>query len=147
MPIQLLTIVSILLLASPPKEDRVKKEMDQLQGGWKSEVTVVDGAKRWTSLQFDGDAVTWQNHIAQGRFNKASVVKFTYKLDLSEKPPKIDLTWAEFANKGKVDLGIYRLEGDKLTLCTSQIGKERPQAFEAKEGSGHTLLHLERAKP
>jgi uncharacterized protein (TIGR03067 family) len=62
----------------------------------------------------------------------------------STEPKGIDLTWAEGANKDKRQLGIYRFEADTLTICVGPIGKERPKAFESKEGSGSSLLQLKR---
>ena len=43
-------------------------------------------------------------------------------------------------------LGIYKLDGDRLTLAYHQ-GEPRPEKFESKPGSGVTLLVLEKKKP
>jgi len=145
---QLLAIAAMgIFLAGSASEDEKQTEMNKLQGAWKSEVSVVDGTKRWTSVTIDGTAWISENNVEQGGMGQTGVVKFTYKLNTSKKPRQIDLTWAEFANKGKVELAVYKLEGDKLTLCFSQMGKERPKGFEVKEGSGQSLLLLERVKP
>ena len=40
--------------------------------------------------------------------------------------------------------GIYKLEGDRLTICWNNIGSERPQTFDAPPGSEFTLTVLRR---
>ena len=49
---------------------------------------------------------------------------------------------------GKAMLGIYKLEGDRLTICIPDGDKsKRPGKFEAGKGSDHRLLVFERPKP
>jgi uncharacterized protein (TIGR03067 family) len=59
----------------------------------------------------------------------------------------MDLTTAEFANKGKIQLAVYQLDGDTLKICISPHDKERPKKLEAKEGSGQLMLTLTRVSP
>jgi uncharacterized protein (TIGR03067 family) len=147
MPKQLLAIAAVgILLAGTAKDDEKQKDMDKLQGKWQSAVSIVDGTQRWTSLKINGNVLVYESNRSKGNGGEASFVKFTCELDTSKTPKQIDLTWAEFANKGKIQFGIYKIEDDKLTLCTSQIGKERPKGFEVKEGSGQSLVVLERVK-
>lgn len=42
--------------------------------------------------------------------------------------------------------GIYKIEGDMLTSCVAEIGKERPKEFASTPGSGHTLRVFRRVK-
>jgi uncharacterized protein (TIGR03067 family) len=55
-------------------------------------------------------------------------------------PRGLDITEAE----GRKSLGIYRLEGDVLTICYTDPGKGRPTEFSNKE---QWLLVLKRKKP
>jgi uncharacterized protein (TIGR03067 family) len=48
---------------------------------------------------------------------------------------------------GKEIKGIYKLDGDTLTSCVAEVGKERPSEFASRPGSGHTLRVFERVKP
>jgi len=43
-------------------------------------------------------------------------------------------------------LGIYKFEGETLTICTADPGRERPKAFHTAEKDGMTLMQLRRAK-
>ena len=67
-------------------------------------------------------------------------------LDAKAKPAALDLKIAAGPDVGKVVKAIWKLEGDTLTVCTAEPGKERPKEFKGAEGTGHTLLVFQRAK-
>jgi uncharacterized protein (TIGR03067 family) len=70
----------------------------------------------------------------------ASVVR----LDGKGKPAAVDLKITAGADLDKVVKAVWKLEGDALTVCTAEPGKDRPREFKAAEGSGHTLLVFKR---
>ncbi|QEH38730.1 hypothetical protein OJF2_73360 [Aquisphaera giovannonii] len=47
-------------------------------------------------------------------------------------------------SKGKRVLGIYKQDGDELTLCMADPDKPRPTSFEAEPGSHQTLMVFRR---
>ncbi len=47
--------------------------------------------------------------------------------------------------KGKTAQSVYKLDGDKLTLCVSLPGKDRPKEFEQTEGEAF-LFKLKKEK-
>jgi uncharacterized protein (TIGR03067 family) len=64
-----------------------------------------------------------------------------YKLDPTSNPSQIDLCGGSYP-------GIYRLEGNRLTIClTMKTGGPRPNDFTCKPGSGKLLWTLVRKKP
>jgi uncharacterized protein (TIGR03067 family) len=71
----------------------------------------------------------------------------TFKVDLAQKPKKIDVTFTDGPEKGKTAQGIYELEGDTYKVCIALAGKERPTTFASKPNSGHVLEVLQREKP
>ena len=64
----------------------------------------------------------------------------TYKVDPAKTPAQIDMIGTEGDLKGKAALGIYKLDGDSLTICYVMPGKERPNTFESQPQSGAFLV-------
>ena len=71
----------------------------------------------------------------------------TFTADAAKTPATIDLMPGSGQYEGKTLPGIYKLEGDTLTIAfTVPPGKDRPKAFESKAGSGVVLVVHKRAK-
>jgi uncharacterized protein (TIGR03067 family) len=135
------TIVLTLILsvlAAAPKEDASAKDLARMQGDWACDSFVRDGMK----LPDDDAQALFRTVKGNGYtvylFDKA-IGKGTLKIDATKSPRTIDFAPAGAAGKGGPVLGIYKLEGNTLTLCYAGAGTARPKAFAAKEGSGHTL--------
>ena len=73
----------------------------------------------------------------------------TFRIHPAPKPAAIDFEHTEGTLKGKAWKGIYRLDGDTLTVCDNapNLDKPRPTTLEAKAGSGYVLITFTRAKP
>ena len=71
----------------------------------------------------------------------------SYSVDGSRKPSRIDFVHSEGSLKGKSWKGIYRLDGDKLTICDNapDMAKPRPTQFSTKSGSGYICIVFRRA--
>ena len=50
-------------------------------------------------------------------------------------------------HRGKVSLGIYKLEGDRLHWSPGDPGDGRPASFPAPEDHAHLYLVLQKNKP
>jgi uncharacterized protein (TIGR03067 family) len=105
------------------------------QGTWATDGDGIDA--KWT---FDGEKL------------KATVNGTDYsckvKIDTEAKPnPTMDLTIEEGPEetKGKVSKVIYKLDGEKLTLCVSVPGKDRPKEFAQVEDESY-LFALKKQK-
>jgi len=70
----------------------------------------------------------------------------TYKIDGAKTPAQIDMIGTEGDLKGKVALGILKLDGETLMMCYVMPGKERPIAFESLPESGVFLVVWKRAQ-
>jgi uncharacterized protein (TIGR03067 family) len=139
----------VMLAGVNPQEDAVKKEVGKLLGTWTSEVINLDDEKRWTELKITEKGISWEGSSLKlgAPFGRTGVVRYTYRLKPDQQPQEIELTWMEFSNKGKVQLGIYRLDGDTLKICVSQIGNKRPKEFKSREEPRQSLLTLKRVRP
>ena len=139
--------LSIALVADAPKRDPVDKaSLAKLQGKW-----------QLARVEFAGKSAPAKDLIAQtveiiGNRTTArdgDDIKDETEivaLDAKSKPTAIDLKVIKGDDKDKTLAGIWKLDGDKLTVCVPEAGKPRPKAFEAKEGTGHTLLVFEKMK-
>jgi len=102
----------------------------------------------WTSAG-EGIDATW---TFEGEKVKATVAGMDYtckaKLDANAKPHRtIDLAIEEGPEeaKGKTSKGLYKLDGEKLTLCVSAPGKDRPKEFAQVEDEAY-LFELKKQK-
>jgi uncharacterized protein (TIGR03067 family) len=71
--------------------------------------------------------------------NKAG--ETTFKIDPSKNPKTIDFTY----KSGSVSHGIYKVEGDTLTLCRATGKAERPTEFKIRDNAD-VLVVWKRAK-
>jgi uncharacterized protein (TIGR03067 family) len=128
-------LAAILLVGDGPKADQLRS----LEGTWAVERIEQKGKKFPTDLvtrvrlDIHGDMFTFIN--GQTEFS-SKVTAFAPFGD----PPAIDLT--REVDKQTVR-GIYRLEGDTLTICTAARG-DRPAAFETDPQSPNVLTVYKR---
>ena len=140
--------LGLLLAADAPTQDATKKDRDKLQGTWRV-VSVDDGDKKapadfWKrfSYTFQGDTVRFLGDNT----TPGADLTFTYTLDAAKKPKAIDLKIIKSGDKkdiGKTQLGIYRLDGDSLTICA---GDRRPTEFAANAKLHTAVVVLKREK-
>lgn len=135
--------------ADKPKDDASKKDLDKLKGTWTATKMEHDGddllGNRFKELKltFDGDKVSVKSDLA----DLDNFTKLTIKIDPSTKPKLIDFTVSIGSEKGTVFEGIYKLDGEELTICTKVAGKDRPSEFATKVGSDLALVVLKKDKP
>jgi uncharacterized protein (TIGR03067 family) len=134
----LLLAVVFLAGAADGAKDESAKDLEKMQGDWAADSLVrggfplpADDARAYFRTVKD-------DQYTVSRYSKV-VGKGTFKIDATKKPKTIDSQPADPTGKIKPVLGIYELDGDKLTICNAEPGKERPTEFTSKEGSGNSL--------
>lgn len=171
-----LFIIGLTAVGCKPNERRdaesaaEKAEMDALHGKWRIVSRQVDGEKEEsleTNLYYViGDGLI--KHVSKNKDGGEDVVQYQkVAVDLAKDPKQIDLTLvndkgeeiqAPTPKKGggkkkkkshltaRKEYGIYKIVGDKLTVCLSGDESKRPHEFAAPAESGMHLLVLERVK-
>lgn len=124
-------------------EDSIKSELKGFEGSWQLISAVKDG------VETPDDVVKKIRVVIKGN---AHTVYFGDDAIAKEIPFTIDpamnpKTTVDTLPDGKQIHGIYKLDGEMLTSCVAEIGKDRPSEFSAKLGTGHTLRVFKRIKP
>jgi uncharacterized protein (TIGR03067 family) len=129
-----------IVVAAPAPKESPKKDAQSILGDWVPVMVVVGGMKEdmpaglLFTLGKDGKVT-----MREGKDAKPEEINFT--LDPKHDPPHITLT--EPNMEDNTLLGIYKLDGDTLTVCLV-LGKDRPTVFASPPKSGFILITLKR---
>ena len=129
--------------AAPGLKNKVNKDdLKKLQGDW----TITS----WQQLgQNIGVAGTWSFKGRKYTLDQGggALEEGTIKLDQGKKPGAFDLDITAGNCGGKAQPGIYKIEGDTLTLCLAWPGMtNRPTEFSTSAANQWILITLKRAK-
>jgi uncharacterized protein (TIGR03067 family) len=132
----------VLPLAAPglkdtPNDQGLVGEWEMVRSaasGWVDEgkvqfIFTADG--KWTSIR---DGKQWD------------IAKTAYVLDPKAHPPTIDMIHTLGAGDSATFKGIYKLNGDALTICSANPGHPRPTTFEAPAKTTVKIMVLRRLK-
>jgi uncharacterized protein (TIGR03067 family) len=131
-----------------PQSDAVKEEMQKLQGTWQVSKSIApdgiaepDEANKNVVFEFKDDRMIYRE--------KNDEHANTYTLDSSKQPKWINIDPSQGADR--MAAGIYKLEGDELTLCVGPAARDgkpvpRPTEFKPNKENGQGLLVLKRVK-
>ena len=128
--------------AAEDKESAIKKARKEMEGTWQAVSYALDGKKaadedmRKIQLMIDLDGKF------KARREGKTFIAGTTTIDPTSKPATFDIVFSEGDAKGQTSRGIYKIEGETLTICRAAAGKDRPPEFASKPESGHTLLIL-----
>lgn len=114
----------------------------------------MEGTWTFRSLQTDGQTIpaamlTSSLLLLDGDRFRMESPEATYEgifiIDVEREPHWIDIDFVEGPESGNRCEGLFKLDGDQLTICLGLVGTGRPQRFESAPGGGHALEVLVRA--
>lgn len=123
------------------RDDQAADDLVRFQGSWTIIESKVNGqADDVEKIRISYD-ITEDHFVTKGPNGKdVPFASFLFVIDLQKNPKQIDWGGKRDAPNGH---GIYKLEGDKLTVVIGPKGK-RPADFTCEAGSMRTLLVLKR---
>ncbi|HMF10699.1 MAG TPA: TIGR03067 domain-containing protein [Gemmataceae bacterium] len=134
--------VGFLLGADETKKDDKDKDGKKLEGTW-IVVSMEHGGKKAPDEAAKGVTLIF---AADGKVSVKTPdkeIKGSYKLGAGKKAKEITLE----ATAEKTLYGIYKIDGDSLTICAVDTSAdERPTEFATKDGSEARLVVLKREK-
>lgn len=143
--------VVLCLLASGRSADD-KEEYKAFQGTWTVEKFFIGGKEQGkgdtstATFQFSADMAKM---ITVEKDGESSAVEFKHELRPSKKPADKPSEINLFANSPVSNLvlkGIYKLDGDDLTICVVAGTMDRPTELKTQKDDGAILFVLKRKK-
>jgi len=144
MVLKILTVVAagLLIAADDTKKEDKDQDAKNIIGSW-TVVSMERNGEKASDEEAKGIAVAFAKEGKVTVKMPDKEVTGTYKLDATKKLKEITLE----ADGEKSLYGIYKLDGDNLTICVIDTSAdERPTEFSTKEGSKARLVVLKREK-
>jgi uncharacterized protein (TIGR03067 family) len=131
----------LALIASAPGLKEPPGKPPGIEGEWTVESNLFGGKPddRFERIPIDKIVITADKWIVvRGKPSGGSDVV----VDPKQNPPHIDIG---VSGKGSLSRGIYKLDGDTLTVCCV-VGDDRPTKFESPPDSNVRMMTLKRLK-
>jgi uncharacterized protein (TIGR03067 family) len=110
----------------------------ELAGEWSMISGTLDGQPLDKNLVGSGRRVVEASEMTV-LFGPQVYSKAKFTVDRSKSPMAIDYYNTQGSNAGKMQPGIYELNGKTLRLCFAAPGRERPGDFASTPGDGRTF--------
>jgi len=142
-----LSLVAVWLAAAALADDQaVQDELKRHQGTWSVTSSIYDGQPASEEIIRSIKRIVTGDHVAWERDGKR-FAGTRISLEPAREPKTIDVIPEDGPNRGQRVLGIYKLEGDRLTIVMASPGQPRPKEFQAAKGSGCILRTFQRERP
>jgi uncharacterized protein (TIGR03067 family) len=130
---------ALFLTHRQTREEAARADLEQMQGKWQMIAMERNGKKLpdplvktyQRAVKGNEHRVTWVED------RQPNVLNTLMSLDPRQNPKAVDILLGNGQFKGKKRLGIYRIEGDRETVCLAQPGKPRPTTFDSSQGAIH----------
>jgi uncharacterized protein (TIGR03067 family) len=138
-------LVGLAVLVAAPAPKEAPKKDPGIVGEWIAEKMVAGGMEMplppggTATFIFAADGKLIVREGPKEKPDEAS-----YTVDTKKSPAEIDLIPPAKEKMGNMP-GIFKIEGDTLTLCFTFMG-ERPKSFESPAGATTMLMTLKRVK-
>jgi uncharacterized protein (TIGR03067 family) len=127
--------------------DDAKKEATKLKGKW-SAVSIKHAGQAAPDDFLKTFKCNFEEKTYNNVINEEVVEEGEYTIDDSKSPKTIDFEIKKGRDEGKKQIGIFKIDGDKLTMVVAEAGeKDRPTSFKIEEGASLIEAVLERVKP
>lgn len=145
--ISFLFVLAVTLPLGADDDDAVRKELKNLEGKWKA-VAMEAGGKSFPKESIpDFTYIVGADGKATGKSPQGEY-QATINVDPKKNPRTINNTHESGGQKGKRQYGIYKLDGDRWTVCMTRPGaaeSDRPKDFATKD-SANVVFVFERQK-
>jgi uncharacterized protein (TIGR03067 family) len=133
------TLLALGLVATVFAVATADDKKDPAAGKWVVESVTVNGKANNALKGAVREQADGKYTLTPTKDSPAKPTTGTYTIDATKSPITIDMKPTGGNYDGKTLLGIVKIEGDTLTACFAEPGKDRPTKFESPEG-GSTIL-------
>jgi uncharacterized protein (TIGR03067 family) len=140
------TLLSLGLLFAAFGITSAQDKKDPTAGKWVVESVTRDGKASDALKGAAREHADGKYSLKPAAGSSAAATEGTYTVDASKTPATIDMKPKGGTYDGKTLLGIVKVDGETMTICFAEPGKDRPTKFESTTGSGLVLAVHKKAK-
>jgi uncharacterized protein (TIGR03067 family) len=144
-PFLMILAAGFVLTANTSADDSTKDDKKAFEGTW-SLVSVEINMQPLEMDKLKGAKLVIKGASYSFMLGKTRL-ELTYEINPTKEPKHLDLTIVQGLEKGQTYHAIYKLEGNRLTICRhTEPGKARPSTFATEPASGLMLTVWQRDK-
>lgn len=126
-------IMALGLVGLVRADDKAAEEDKKFEGTWEV-VAMVVGGNALEKEGFENMTFTFKGKKYEQKNGDMLVEAGSQDLDPGKSPKHMDVTVTDGETKGKKQLAIYEIDGDKCKMCFAQHDTtDRPKNFETKD--------------